>query len=252
MKNTFANQFLIMKKLLLMLSLAICVNAVLAQDTKPASGKKDWSKVNLGNRAADHFMISFGYLGWAGRPDTINTKGFSRTFNAALLFDFPFKTNPHLSAAIGLGVGTDNMFFEHTTINLINRQQIQFNADTANKYKKYKLATGYIEAPVELRFASNPENMNTGFKFALGVKVGALLDAHTKAKVDLDTDGFGGYVTKDKDKKFFNGTRFSGTARIGYGHFSVFGTYQINNFFKDGVGPAGIHPYSIGLTLSGL
>jgi len=235
-----------------MLSLAICVNAVLAQDTKPASGKKDWSKVNLGNRAADHFMISFGYLGWAGRPDTINTKGFSRTFNAALLFDFPFKTNPHLSAAIGLGVGTDNMFFEHTTINLINRQQIQFNADTANKYKKYKLATGYIEAPVELRFASNPENMNTGFKFALGVKVGALLDAHTKAKVDLDTDGFGGYVTKDKDKKFFNGTRFSGTARIGYGHFSVFGTYQINNFFKDGVGPAGIHPYSIGLTLSGL
>jgi len=241
-----------MKKLLLMLFLGCCVNAVLAQDTKPASGKKDWSKVNLGNRAADHFMIQFGYLGWAARPDTINTHGFSRTFNAALLFDFPFKTNPHLSAALGLGVGTDNMFFENTTINLINRQQIEFNADTANKYKKYKLATGYIEAPVELRWSGNPENMNKGFKVALGIKVGALLDAHTKAKVDRDVNGFGGYILKEKDKSFFNGTRLSATFRIGYGHFSAFGTYQINNFFKDAVGPAGIHPYSVGLALSGL
>jgi hypothetical protein len=32
----------------------------------------------------------------------------------------------------------------------------------------------------------------------------------------------------------------------------AFGTYQINNFFKDGQGPEGIHPYTIGLTLSGL
>ena len=242
-----------MKKLLLMLALVSCVVAASAQeDPKTTKGKKDWSKVNLGNRAADHFMIQFGYLGWAGRPDTINTHGFSRTFNAALMFDFPFKTNPHISAAIGLGVGTDNMFFENTTINIINRHEARFVPDTTTKYKKYKLATGYIEAPIELRYSANPENMNKGFKVALGLKVGALLDAHTKAKVDLDPNGFGGYVEKIKDKSFFNGTRFSGTLRIGYGHFSVFGTYQINNFFKDAQGPAGIHPYSVGLALSGL
>ena len=242
-----------MKKLLLMLALGCFVFAASAQDApKTTSGKKDWSKVNLGNRAADHFMIQFGYLGWSARPDTINTHGFSRTFNAALLFDFPFKTNPHLSAAIGVGVGTDNMFFENTTINIINREQVKFQADTANKYKKYKLATGYIEAPVELRYSGNPENMNKGFKVALGIKVGALLDAHTKAKVDRDVNGFGGYILKEKDKSFFNGTRLSATFRIGYGHFSAFGTYQINNFFKDAVGPAGIHPYSVGLALSGL
>ena len=113
-------------------------------------------------------MIQFGYLGWAGRPDTINTHGFSRTFNAALMFDFPFKTNPHISAAIGLGVGTDNMFFENTTINIINRHEARFLPDTATKYKKYKLATGYIEAPVELRYAGNPENMNKGFQICPG------------------------------------------------------------------------------------
>ena len=121
-----------MKKLLLMLALGCFVFAASAQDApKTTSGKKDWSKVNLGNRAADHFMIQFGYLGWAARPDTINTHGFSRTFNAALLFDFPFKTNPHLSAAIGVGVGTDNMFFENTTINIINREQVKFQAAQA-------------------------------------------------------------------------------------------------------------------------
>ena len=54
-----------------------------------------------------------------------------------------------------------------------------------------------------------------------------------------------------ESKNFFNGTRLAGTARIGYGHVSLFGQYSITSFIKDGRGPA-IHPYSIGITLSGL
>jgi hypothetical protein len=42
-----------------------------------------------------------------------------------------------------------------------------------------------------------------------------------------------------------------GTARIGYGILSIFGSYQINNFLKDGAGPD-MKLYQIGLTLSGL
>ena len=43
--------------------------------------KTDWSKVSLGNRANDHFLMEFGYDGWAGAPDTLNISGFSRHFN---------------------------------------------------------------------------------------------------------------------------------------------------------------------------
>ena len=41
------------------------------------------------------------------RPDSIGTKGFSRTFNMYLMLDFPFRTNPHFSVALGPGFATD-------------------------------------------------------------------------------------------------------------------------------------------------
>lgn len=228
---------------------------VMAQQTDkkaPKKTKTDWSKVDLGKRSADHFMIQFGYAGWAGKPDSVNSGGFSRSFNMYLLFDFVFKSNPRLSVAIGPGFGTDNIFFENTTIDLNNRQEIRFQRDTVTQYKKYKLQTGYLEVPVELRFAANPANMNKSFKVALGVKVGTNLEAKTKAKVDLDENLQGGYVEKIKNRSFFNGTRVAGMARIGYGNFSVFGSYTLTSMFKEGQGPQGIRPFSVGLTLSGL
>jgi hypothetical protein len=242
----------IMRSLLLALAFVLAGSAVFAQDNTNNKKKTDWSKVDLGKRSADHFLIQFGYAGWAGAPDSLNIKGFSRTFNMYLMFDFPFKTNPRLSVAIGPGIGTDNIFFKETTIDINNRRAVEFNRDTVNKYKKYKLATGWLELPVELRWSSNPANMNSGLKFALGAKVGTLLDARTKAKVDLDENGDGGYIEKIKSKPLFNGTRLALTGRIGYGNLSVFGTYTFTEVFREGQGPQGIRPFSVGLTLSGL
>jgi hypothetical protein len=168
------------------------------------------------------------------------------------LFDFPFKSNPKLSVAIGPGIGTDNIYFDNTTIDLKNRREIEFNRDTINQYKKYKLQTGYLEVPLEFRYSSKPSNMNSGFKAALGVKVGTIIEAKTKAKVDRDAEGDGGYSYKVKDKEFFNSYRLAGTLRLGYGNFTVFGTYTLTEVFKEGRGPLGIRPWTIGLTLSGL
>jgi hypothetical protein len=42
-----------------------------------------------------------------------------------------------------------------------------------------------------------------------------------------------------------------GTARIGYGIFSLFGAYQLNNILKDGAGPD-MQLYQVGISLSGL
>ena len=82
--------------------------------------------------------------------------------------------------------------------------------------------------------------------------MGSLLDAKSKAKVDLDADGDGGYVEKIKSKALFNGTRLAVTGRIGFGNLTAFGTYNITEFFREGQGPLGIRPFSVGLTLSGL
>src|SRR5687767_2840433 len=74
--------------------------------TPPSPDKKDWSKVNLSNRSGDHLVVQVGYDGWAGKPDSIRTKSLSRGVNVYFMIDFPFKTDPRWSVAIGAGVSS--------------------------------------------------------------------------------------------------------------------------------------------------
>ena len=223
---------------------------------QPAPVKKDWKKIDLSNRSNDHFMIQYGFDKWAGTPDSINPKGFSRFFNAYIMLDKPFKTNPKLSVGLGLGIGSSNIFFDKTYVDVKSlSSRLPFtNVDSVDHFKKFKLTTIYAEAPVELRFSSDPENTNKSVKIALGVKVGTLLNAHTKGKTLENKSGstLNNYIEKESSKKFFNSTRLAVTARIGYGIFGIYGAYQITSFLKTGVGPAEIKPYSIGIYISGL
>ncbi|HZJ60369.1 MAG TPA: outer membrane beta-barrel protein [Chitinophagaceae bacterium] len=241
-----------MKKILLVVLSTLTFASVFAQDEPKSEPKK---KPNLASRANDHLLLQFGYTSWARIPDSINTKGFPRTFNAYFLFDFPFKSNPKISVGIGAGVGSDGIFFDKTYVGIKDiTPTLQFHdqSDTTH-FKKNKLSTTYLEAPLELRFSSRPATPNKSVKVALGVKVGVLVNAHIKQKTEQTSSGgtINAYTAKESSKRFFNSSRFAGTARIGYGVFSVFGTYQINPLFKEGLGPD-VRPFTIGLTLSGL
>jgi hypothetical protein len=233
-------------------SSAIPVQA--APATTPA--KKDWKKVDLSNRSNDHLLIQYGFDNWAGTNDSTKPSGFSRFFNAYIMLDKPFKTNPRLSVGLGLGIGSSNIFFDKTYVDVkANTPQMPFrNVDSVNHFKKFKLTTMFLEAPVELRYSTDPENNNSAFKMALGVKVGTLLKAYNKGKTLQDKNGntVNSYIQKENSKKFINSTRLAVTARIGIGIFGLYGAYQITSFLKDGAGPTEIRPYSIGLSLSGL
>ncbi|MDQ6608918.1 MAG: outer membrane beta-barrel protein, partial [Bacteroidota bacterium] len=186
---------------------------------------------------------------------SIKTSGFSRTFNFYLMWDFPFKTSPKLSVALGPGIATDNVFLDKMTAGIAgNTTKVVFKnvADTLH-FKKYKLATSFLELPVELRFSSNPDADGKSFKVALGAKVATMLAAWVKGKTLQNRGGtaVNDYILKEKSKKFFNTTRISAIGRIGYGHFSVFGSYSLTPLFKEGLGPK-MNAMSIGLTISGL
>lgn len=246
-----------MKKLIT-LSLALAfVFPLFAQDsTQVKSKKKDWSKVNLSNRPNDHFMLQIGYNGWLNQPDSLNTKSIPRSFNMYFMFDFPFKTNPRFSVGIGAGLGTDNVYLDKTTVDISgkNTNTLSFKRGSdSTYYKKYKVATTYLEAPVELRFAADPENTNKSWKAAIGAKVGTMLAAWTKGKNLLSSTGstLNTLTVKEKSKRFFNTTRLSVTGRISKGVFGIYGSYQINQFVKDGFGPD-IRPFQIGISISGL
>lgn len=203
----------------------------------------------------DHFMIQLGGASWQNKPDSIRTGGFSRTFNMYLMMDFPFKTNPHFSVAIGPGLSSDHIFLDKqsagitgTTTNIVFR-----NLTDTNSFKKYKVSTAFLEVPVELRFIGNPEAGGKSFKMALGVKVGTMLSAWTKGVTLQNRNGgtVNDFTEKLKSKRYFNTTRLSLMGRVGYGHFSLFGSYALTPVFKEGVGPK-MNTTSIGLALSGL
>lgn len=253
-----------MKKFVLAALAFTLVNIATAQTGTPStttttttktSTKKDWSKVNLGSRANDHFMMQFGYDGWAAAPDSIHTKGFSRHFNMYFMYDMPFKTDPRFSIGAGVGVGSSNIFFNKQEVAITaTSQQLPFpDKSQTDHFKKYKLSTNYIEVPLELRYVSNPENTNKSFKAAAGVKVGFLVNAHTKGKNLQNSDGqtINNYIEKESSKRYFNTTKIAATARLGYGFLGIHFDYQITSAVKDGMGPA-INPYSIGLVVSGL
>lgn len=200
----------------------------------------------------DFFMLELTYNNWMKKPDSVKTKTFGYGFNAYLCYDFPIRKTK-LSFAAGLGI--------HTSIIYLNQQRI-INTDTGalgaqvrfapdpidTNYKRYKFVTAYLTAPFELRYFGNSQNRNKGFKAAIGLQIGTLLGAHTKALTSVSGTNV---KLKDGTKRYVSPWDFAATARIGWGNFTLFGSYNLTTVFKENAGPP-ITPASIGICLTGL
>lgn len=249
-----------MKKIAFIIVYCLFISYGFAQDSSVIITPAPVAKMNhlkAPKRAADHLMFQLSSDHWAGMPDSISShqKGFSRGFSAYFMFDKQFKNAPKYSIGIGAGVSTSNISFKTMNIDLkSNATLLPFTAvDSTNHFKKYKLATSYLEIPLELRYMSKPSEPNKSVKAAIGFKAGTLVNAHTKGKtlVDKNNNSINSYIEKENSKRFITGTRFMVTGRFGYGIISVSGTYQLNNLLKEGSGP-NMHLFQLGLTISAL
>jgi len=198
--------------------------------------------------ARDFVMLQATHERWSGTPDSVNITGVGRGFNAYLCYDFPIKRSP-LSFAVGVGVGTSNIYLDDQELRLTEEGQTEvIFADETLEYKRYKISTAYLEAPFELRYFANRENRNRGFKAAVGLRAGTLLSAGTKGVYDFS----GAKVTeKERTRRYFENWRVAGTLRLGWGNFSLLGTYNLNPLFRENNGPV-ITPYSVGICVTGL
>lgn len=239
-----------MQKILAFLTfLLVPASSLLAQDATPDKVNSNATPPPIVKPARDFVMIDFVYNNWATKPDSVKVKGFGYGFNASLCYDFPIKKT-NLSFAAGLGISTNVVYLSGQVMTLTDTLQsteVRFIPDTAH-YKRYKFVTTYIQAPFELRYFGNANNRSKGFKAAVGMTIGTLLGAHTKATTSVD-----GTVVKYKvdTKRYVTPWNFAATARIGWGNFSLFGSYNLTNVFKENAGPP-ITPFSVGICLTGL
>lgn len=226
---------------LIVAALFVTATAVQAQEVEKGNKK---TNAKIEKPARDFVMLQFTYEGW-DKPDSISTKGLSRGFNGYICYDFPIKKS-HFSFAAGLGIGVSNIYLNNQEIFLDSAtSQATFIPETRD-YKKYKLTTAYLEAPFELRYFGNKENRNRGFKAAIGLRAGTLVGAHTKGKLASTK-----VSEKSNSKQYLETWRVSATMRLGWGNFSLLGTYNLNKLYKENNGPV-ITPYSIGLCITGL
>jgi hypothetical protein len=230
---------------------------------KPAKPGKDWSMVDLSKRAADHFMFELGYDNWANKPDSANIQGFNHSLNFYFMMDFPFKTDKRLSIGVGLGLGSGQIYFNKSypliadysnpTLSFATSAGGSGTAGGADHYKRFKLVTNYLEIPVELRFAVDPEHMDKSWKFAVGTKIGYLVTAYTKSVDPEDVTGrvLAHVIEKESSKQFFSSFKFAPTIRVSKGVFGVFGQIQVNSQLNSSAGSS-VFPFSAGVVLSGL
>lgn len=233
------------KTLLLLLTIGSTFNMAWSQ----SSNAKETKEVS--SKASDFFMFQLYHTNWAQRPDEVRLKGLSRGFGIHFMIDFPFNKS-NFSFAPGIGIGTYNYYLDGQRL-IINegQQNVEFRdlySPDIENYKKAKLGLVYAEAPLELRYYGNKYNRNKGFKVAIGMKVGYLLNSFTREKLSV------GATTVDQKfatKAYFPTWTFSPTVRVGWGNFAIFGQYGLSQQFTAGLGPE-MYPWSVGIAITGL
>lgn len=230
----------------------ILASASISFAQENSSSNKAKKNANVEKFSRDFVMLQATYENWNTTDKSINITGVGRGFNGYLCYDFPIKKS-HFSFAPGLGISVSNVYFRDQLLMMnTNSNSAYFqNVDTAantNFYKNSKLTTTYIEAPFELRYFSNNTNRNVGFKASIGMRVGVMVGASSKNKNSLSGVNV---VEKVNTTRYFQTWRFAPIARVGWGNFSVYGSYNITQLFKTGEGPE-VYPFSVGICLSGL
>lgn len=182
--------------------------------------------------------VQFGFNFLVDHPDSMST-GFwgSKALNAHYLYavrlgESAFSINP------GFGIATDKFSFEENvtlernidgSISIEPLEPLEYG-----EVKKTKLATTYLEIPLELRFHFKKDNFKKSIKLSVGGKAGVLLSSHTKVNYKYLGEN---QKLKTKDNFNLNRFRYGLQATLGVAGISGYFYYALNDMFEKGEGP---------------
>ncbi|MCS6935238.1 MAG: PorT family protein [Chitinophagales bacterium] len=180
------------------------------------------------------------------RMNGLQTRWYSRGINIYFYYDIRIKKS-RFSIAPGLGYSAANIYSRHT-LEEDSAGAFFKKIDKPENYKVNKVTLQYFDLPVEFRIKTNPDKFDQMWKFAIGIKAGIRVDAHTKEKTKINN------ITKVYvERRFpdFNLFRFGPTLRIGYSSFNITAYYGVLDVFKRNRGPKA-NEFSVGISFNGL
>lgn len=212
------------------------------EDSGRKFGKGHWAGFDI---YMSQFMNENHETQFDGHPywENNEVKSISLNYN---LFDLKFPIiGEHLGITTGLGLGYQNYSLRNNFVLQHTADTIYAVSDTVFQFKTNKLSVATVAIPLFLDFSSNSKFEKSYF-MAVGV-VGAY-NYGTKQRLTgkyANGDSFDNSTISS-----FNMNRWTldAQARIGYGHFGMFVSYQLNSMFKTGH-TVNLYPVRIGFNI---
>jgi hypothetical protein len=201
--------------------------SVVAQDLEVKADSVDNSEEGK-KLHQDMFMVDLNWDYMLGLPAGVTQKWYGRGISLGLLYDYPFTKSGSVSGAVGAGFASHNYYMNalvnRYVVDEVNYSEFMPVGDTI--MKRGKMSVNYVDIPFELRFRLKEHASGMRWKFAVGGKVGYLINAHEKV-INAENRKFKTYFYPDITQ-----WRYGVSARAGYGSIMVSAFYSLSPFFE--------------------
>ncbi len=187
-------------------------------------------------------MVDVGFNVWSSMPGALERRTWASK-SIAIYYTKRKAFSKKLSFNYGIGLGMEKMSLGDSSTLFSNQivddtvRSVVIGPNTDN-YSKNKLATTYLDIPVEFRFHPLGTEDGEGLFLGVGGIVGLRLNAHTKWKYDLN-----GETVREKNSGKFNlnSFRYGYQVRAGFRGVHIFYKRFVspvfNDAFEDGSNP---------------
>ena len=188
-------------------------------------------------------MVDIGFNVWSSMPGALERKTWaSKSISVSYLRRKVLSGK--LSFYYGVGIGMEKMSLGDTvtlssatfvdgsdaSADLDSLTSVAMTTLPEGNFSKNKLATTYLDIPIEFRFHPLGTQDGEGLFLGVGGIVGVRLNAHTKWKYDLN----GETRTQKISGKFnLNSFRYGYQVRAGFRGIHIYYKRYVSNVFKD-------------------
>lgn len=151
----------------------------------------------------------------------------------------------YVNLVTGLGIEWNSYALRKNVSLVPNSNQITGMEENVD-FTKNKLKSTWLNAPLLLEFNTS-KNENHSFHIGVGAEFGYnIFQNRLKQEYSVNGDE---QKRKTKDDFNINPFRYSLTARVGYGKYTVFANYGMSTLFKTNQGPK-VYPFSAGISIN--